>query len=411
MALAKPLGFSIALLIVSAISAAGQIVPAEPDPAAARIRLGPLSLNPTIGLTNVGVDTNVYYEDEPLTPERDVTMTVTGQSDYFMRMGRTWVVGNVREDLVWYKEFESERSINGVYDLTWLAPLNRLGFMVAGNAVNARERPGFEIDARSDRQERSGRGGVELRAFSKTYVGVRAERRTIEFDQGEEFLGRSLERELNRTITSTSFVVSHRLTPLTSVSLDVAEAHDRFQFSPNRDSDSRAISGGISFSRAALINGFAQFGYRRFTPLDQDVPGYEGATASVNLSHVARGSTRLGLQLLRDVQYSFEIQQPYYLQTGFTATVAQQIFGPVDVEMRATRYSLAYRERGATDLTTRLERVDRVDRITAYGGGVGYRIGNDLRIGFNIDRQQRKSDVPLRPYEGLRYGFAVTYGS
>jgi hypothetical protein len=42
---------------------------------------------------------------------------------------------------------------------------------------------------------------------------------------------------------------------------------------------------------------------------------------------------------------------------------------------------------------------------------VGYRIGNDLRIGFNIDRQQRKSDVPLRPYEGLRYGFAVTYGS
>jgi hypothetical protein len=405
--LAKPLGFSIALLIITAVSVAGQIVPPEPDPAAARVRLGPLSLNPRIGLTNVGVDTNVYFEDEPLTPERDLTMTVTAQSDYFMRMGRTWVVGNVREDLVWYKDFDSERSINGVYDLSWLAPLNRIGFMIGGTAVNARERPGFEIDARSDRQELGGRGGVELRAFSKTYLGVRGERRKIEFDQGEEFLGRSLERELNRTITSTSFVISHRLTPLTSVSIDVAEVHDRFQLSPIRDSDSRAINGGMSFSPAALISGSAQIGYRRFTPVDPDVPGYEGSTASVSLSHVARGSTRLGLQLVRDIQYSFEIQQPYYLQTGFTATAAQQIYGPVDVEIRASRYSLAYRDR--EDAVT--ARPDRVDRITAFGGGVGYRIGNELRIGFNIDRQQRKSDVPLRPYEGLRYGLAVTYGS
>ena len=54
---------------------------------------------------------------------------------------------------------------------------------------------------------------------------------------------------------------------------------------------------------------------------------------------------------------------------------------------------------------------DRVDRVTAFGGGVGYHMGPDLRIGFNIDKQERTSVVDAKRYNGLRYGFTVTYGS
>jgi hypothetical protein len=109
--------------------------------------------------------------------------------------------------------------------------------------------------------------------------------------------------------------------------------------------------------------------------------------------------------VVRDVQYSFEVEQPYYLQTGFTVTAAQQIYGPVDAEGRGGRYALAYRERGGSD------EASRVDHIRAFGGGVGYRLSPDLRLGFNIDRQRRISEVTGRPYEGYRYGLAVTYGS
>jgi hypothetical protein len=34
----------------------------------------------------------------------------------------------------------------------------------------------------------------------------------------------------------------------------------------------------------------------------------------------------------------------------------------------------------------------------------------DLRIGFNIDKQRRESAVDAKQYDGLRFGFAVTYG-
>ncbi|HXI31274.1 MAG TPA: hypothetical protein VNG89_22710, partial [Vicinamibacterales bacterium] len=36
----------------------------EPDPAKVRVRLGPLWMNPTIALTNIGVDNNVFNEPE-----------------------------------------------------------------------------------------------------------------------------------------------------------------------------------------------------------------------------------------------------------------------------------------------------------------------------------------------------------
>ena len=53
---------------------------------------------------------------------------------------------------------------------------------------------------------------------------------------------------------------------------------------------------------------------------------------------------------------------------------------------------------------------NRTDTVQAYGGGVGYRAGKTLRVGFNVDQQKRKSRVALSQYEGLRFGTSVTYG-
>jgi hypothetical protein len=44
-------------------------------------------------------------------------------------------------------------------------------------------RPGFEIDARSERTETEFDGGVEVRVTPKTFVGVKADRLRIDFDK------------------------------------------------------------------------------------------------------------------------------------------------------------------------------------------------------------------------------------
>jgi hypothetical protein len=45
-----------------------------------------------------------------------------------------------------------------------------------------------------------------------------------------------------------------------------------------------------------------------------------------------------------------------------------------------------------------------------FGAGLGYHMGRDLRLGFNIDKTQRVSEISLHQYSGLRFGTSVTYG-
>ena len=162
----------------------------------------------------------------------------------------------------------------------------------------------------------------------------------------------------------------------------------------------------MTFDPFAVIKGTARIGYRDFVPLDPTVPGYQGGTAAVDLSYVLQGSTKLGVQVGRDVQYSFDVNQPYYLQTGISGSIAQQIYGPLDVVARAGTQHLSYRDRaGAT-----VDVAGRTDDVRTLGVGVGYHVGSELRIGFNVDRSRRDTDLAGRRYEGYRAGMSVTYG-
>ena len=53
---------------------------------------------------------------------------------------------------------------------------------------------------------------------------------------------------------------------------------------------------------------------------------------------------------------------------------------------------------------------DRTDRGRQFGGGVGYRLNETVRFGFNVHRVTRKSSQEFRSFEGTRMFGSVTYG-
>jgi hypothetical protein len=376
-----------------------------PDPASVRMRIGPVLINPRLALTNLGFDSNVFNEPSDIEPKKDFTATITPTTDIWMRLGRSWFQFNIKEDLVWYQRYASERSANTSYTLNWKMMLNRVAVTVSPRYTTTRERPGFEIDARSQRKEYGGTLTSEVRGLSKTFFGVTATYRKVDFDQDATFLGTNLHDELNRTERSAGIAVRHQLTPLTAVKMSVSQEQDRFDYSPLRDSNSTQASLAVSFDPHALLKGSATIGYRNFHPLVSGLPDYSGTTLNGDLSYSLLGATRFQAQFRRDVNYSYEINEPYYLETGVNGSVAQQVFGPFDVIARAGTAQLAYRARvGALVAVS-----NRVDYIRTYGLGVGYHMSKDLRLGFNIDQQNRISDVTERRYDGLKYGTAVTY--
>lgn len=382
----------------------GQTPSPDPD-AEANIRLGPLALKSTIALTNLGIDTNVFNLADADQPQSDFTMTFSPKTDAWFRMGRTWITGTVGVDWVYYNKFASERAANSALRIGVDRTFNRLAVKANARQLNTRDRPGYEIDLRSRRIETQYDGEAAVRVLSKTSVGATAFRRRTDFDDSAFFRDASLAQQLDRTTSGTGFVVRHNWTPLTSVALDVTRERERFVVSEFRDSDSMRVIGNIAFQPLALINGSASVGIRQFDPVPADVPAFTGLITAVNLSYSLLGITRFGVEANRDIQYSFEFTQPYYLESGLTGTVQQQVFGPFDVLARIGTRGLAYTDRiGAAVAVS-----NRTDRVNTIGMGAGYRIGPDKRLGFTVDRQHRTSTVPGRIFTGLRFGMSLTY--
>jgi hypothetical protein len=322
-------------------------------------------------------------------------------------MGRTWITGTVGVDWVYYNKFASERATNSGFRIGVDRTFNRVA--VTGNArrLSTRDRPGYEIDVRAQRFETQYDGEATVRVLPKTRVGGTGFRRRTRFDESVVFREANLSRELDRTSSGAGLLVRHDWTPLTAVSLEVTREQERFVVSQFRDSDSLKVMGRVSFEPLALISGTASVGVRQFDPVPVDVPVFTGVISAVDLSYSLLGITRFGVKATRDIQYSFEFTQPYYLESGVTGTVQQQVFGPFDALARIGTTGLTYTDRiGAAVAVS-----NRIDRVNIIGIGAGYRMGTDKRLGFTVDRQHRTSTVPGRTFTGLRFGISVTYAT
>jgi hypothetical protein len=387
------------------VSVAAQAPPAEEGASEARVHLGPLALDPRIALRNVGVDTNALNTAEPT---RDLTATFGPELDSWLRIGRLYMAGESKLDWSYYRTLSGQRSFDaaqaGRADLA-------LGYIIPhvfGGYERTRQRANLEVDARIPRTNLSFGGGLRVNLGPKLSVVASQEQRTIDFGDSQ-FGGVSLADTLNRTERETTVSARYALTPLTTLVFGAAQQRDRFEFSPIRDTDSLEVAPGVEFKPLALIAGSASVGFRQFEPTHDALPAFRGVVADVNLRYQAGELMRIEVGVDRNLEYSFEPLEPYYLSTGTSLTITQALGGAWDAVGRVMRTSLAYRAlSGSADLVGLTG--SRVDRVVVFGGGIGRRLASDVRVGLDIDRAERESTLSHRNYEGLRVGGSVTYG-
>src|SRR4051794_34303639 len=100
--------FAAWLLFVPALASAQDVNPAKD----AKMHIGALAVTPTVALSNMGWDSNVFNQADDEAPKRDFTFTFSPGADAWLHMGPVWLNGNVKEDLVYFKEYAGERAAN-----------------------------------------------------------------------------------------------------------------------------------------------------------------------------------------------------------------------------------------------------------------------------------------------------------
>jgi hypothetical protein len=397
MLLSRTLFFLAALGAVAPMARAQSTDPVD----SARIQFGPFGLTPSIALTDLGIDTNVFNQVDD--PKRDFTFTVAPQLNTWFRAGRSRTEVVTRTDFVYFHEYTSERSadiaVNGKFSVNG----NRVTPWFTGGYRTGRQRVGYEVDARARRETRETGAGLDLRLGAKTSVVLSARRVDYDFETGEMFLGSSLEETLERRTEAAAVEYRQAITVLTTLAMSVEAARDRFDLSPARDTDSAKAEIGFDLAEHALIAGRGRIGYRIFENRSGLFREYRGLVTSVGVGTTIKGRTRVDVAAERDVNYSFEVDAPYYVLTGGTLTVTPRLTERWDVVGRAGLQRLAYRS--ALNSTA-----GRIDNVELIGIGAGYRLASGVRFGVNFDRQRRTSPAELRTLHGYSLGTSVTYG-
>ncbi|MFB3855539.1 MAG: outer membrane beta-barrel protein [Vicinamibacterales bacterium] len=402
----------LALVAALALPAAAAAQERERDPFEdARFRFGPLAMTPTLSISTLGVDTNVFNEWED--PKRDFTFAAGPQTEAWFRLGRARLHGHGTLEYLYFHEWASQRGLTAKGDVAFELPLARIMPYVGIAGADTNARPGFEIDARARYKENGRFAGFELRLSPKTSVDLSVRRTKTRFAGDALFMGTYLSEVLDRDTDVAKATLRFRLTPLTTLVLDADASKERFVSSPERDADSVRVMPGFDFDTFALVSGTVRLGFRRLDMQDESIPDFSGFVGQLKLGYTLLGDTRFDAGFFRDIEYSFEISQPYYVRTGYEGSITRRIVGGWDVVARAGQQRLAYRDRGAASpaFVPGAPRPDgRVDRVETYGGGVGYRFSSGTRVGLDVNQYRRRSDIDTRTYEGLRAGMVVTYG-
>ena len=315
------------------------------------MHLGPVYLTPTIALTNLGVDTNVFNQVD--NPKSDFTLTVEPHVDAWLPVARRAMLSAYfTPGLTWYQTFSSERSFNPDAGGRLEVYFNRLTLFAGGSYLNTRQRPNFEIDVRAPAAEDTADAGVEIRVFRKLYFEAAGHQTRTRFDADAFFDGTYLQQVLNRDERSASGAVRWRYSALTTFVVRGEAIRDRFELSPERDSNSTRGTVGVEFRPRALISGSAYVGFRRFKGLNPALPDYSAAVAQAGLTYRIAGLTVLGFTADRDIWYWYEQTQPYFVRAGYGFSVRQFLGWRLDATAGATRYRYDYK--GLLTWVTRL---------------------------------------------------------
>ena len=331
------------------------------------IRLGSIGLSPTLAITNFGIDDNVF--DDAVDPKSDFTMTVTPRLQARLRSGKVLLSGAVATGLVYYKEFDDERSVDYAtdgrvdIDLGWFQPY------ALASLLDTRERLNVELDVRAPRTQTVLAAGTRILLSPRTGLVFDLRQAGLEFSEGTSFDDVLLSQELNSTTKTIEGGLEVYLTPLTTFAVTASHQTDRFDESPERNADTFRILPSIRMEAPAIIQGSLSVGYRRFSALDPETPDFSGVVVQGSLTHTFGEQTRVDLTLSRDVQYSFEPNEPYYLTTGFRVVLTQQLQESFDVRATAGRDRLDYREEATPWRERRIEQRDAHGSL--YGAGRG----------------------------------------
>jgi hypothetical protein len=136
------------------------------------------------------------------------------------------------------------------------------------------------------------------------------------------------------------------------------------------------------------------------------VAEYRGLTAFADIRYLFRDWIEVKVDANRDVDYSYDPLEPYYLEMGGRLTVTQRVVGPFGVIGIAERWNIHHQQVfGGPEFDGRL------DTTTSVGAGLAIQKSKQVRFELVYQHTSRRSSAPgWREYERQQIFASAIYG-
>ena len=374
---------------------------------AAAWRFGPFRIQPSLVISNAGVDSNLYYSTND--PIKDFTITAGPAGTVYVPIHRKFVLSAYGSpQYVWYSKTDRERTWNYYFSGAAQLSLKNVFFSLEGNYSDARERWNTEIDIRPRRKEEGYGGAVLVKAAWKTSFSLGY--RTVKYDYQSVVYGDSFDvrERLNRKESYANFSLFYQASTQRRIFLDFEYGIYQFEFATQAaigNSKSGAAYAGIEFSRLGRrVRGRIRVGYKKFDIRNPEVPDNGGIVGDSQLSvrlakpFVIRGS------YVRDVRFSLWYDNPYYVESRPGAGVSLYLlrFLRLDYDYSLGRNRYPVVGGGGPD-------VKRLDDFRIQSAGVYFRIKKSVALGFIASWWARNSNLNAEDDKRTFFGVNLTY--
>jgi hypothetical protein len=370
---------------------------------------GPFHIQPSLVISNAGVDSNVF--SAPSNPIKDFTITAGPAGQVYVPIHRKFVLSAYGSpQYVWYSKTERERTWNYYLNGAAQLSLRNVFFSLEGKYSDARERWNTEIDIRPRRKEKGYGGSILVKTSWKTAASLAY--RTARYDyESVVYEGWfNVQERLNRRESYANFSMFYQASTQRRFFLDFEYGLFDFEFPTQAalsDSRSGAAYAGLEFSPLGRrVRGRIRIGYKKFDIRNAEGVDYEGIVGDTQLSvRVARPFVIRG-SFVRDVRFSLWYNNPYYLESrpGVGASVYIFRFLRLDYD-----YSLGRNNYPVTQEIAPGEEVKRRDDYRIHSAAIYFRIKKSVGLGFVASFWTRDSNFASEDDKRTFFGVNLTY--
>ncbi len=361
----------------------------------ARWNLGPFRIFPSLQLSNIGYDNNIYQMKEDDNPIGDYTASISLPFTFYLPH-RDWIIISldISPGYDFFLNEDKQRGIHyGFSPGARFLLLNR--FVLSGNYQyrKLRQRITPEFDERIYVELREYNASFFYETRRGTALGFYGRVNRMGYEDTEAEI--SYSRTLNREEKSGNFEFYYSIFLesdffLTAGYTEYDFDDPEFQW---RNSYSYILRSGIRFPLLGKARGVLSLGYRWLINRIDNDKRFSGLVGDTGLD-IRLGRFNLRLQYVKDFQFSYSSTNLYFIVNRFGSGISFYLTHIIRLDYDFSYGSGEYPEGQIVQLPGGgVGKSIRKDKYISHSAGIAFRIIKNTGIGLNVTHWKRDSSL------------------